>query len=69
MGGAGAQWRPFTSQRRPGFDWDARIAVLPGVPVCVHDAYVAGEGELQARLFGLVPLADCAGRAPSARAS
>ena len=33
--------------RRPGFDWDARIMVLPGVPAHVHDAYVAGEGLLR----------------------
>jgi hypothetical protein len=44
--------------QRPGFDWDARIAMMPGVTACVHDAYVAGEGLLRATLFGLVPLAD-----------
>jgi len=57
------QWRPFTAHQRvvlkqPGFVWDARIAALPGVPVHVHDAYVAGEGILRAALFGLVPLAE-----------
>ena len=54
-----ARWKPFTSTqyvvtRRPGFDWDARIAMVPGVSVRVHDAYVAGEGILHAALFGLV---------------
>lgn len=55
-------WKPFTSNqqvvtRRPGFDWDARISMLPGLPVLVHDAYVAGEGRLHAALFGLVTVA------------
>lgn len=59
---AADRWKPFTSTqrvvtRRPGFDWDARIAMLPGVSVRVHDAYIAGEGMLHAALFGLVPMA------------
>jgi len=58
-----ASWKPFTSDqvvvtRRPGFDWDGRVAMLPGVPVHVHDAYVAGEGVLTARVLGLFPVAD-----------
>jgi hypothetical protein len=59
---SGERWFPFTSEeqvviQRPGFDWDGRIAVLPGVHVHVHDAYVAGEGILQASLLGLVTVA------------
>ena len=55
------RWKPFTSNqhvitRRPGFDWDGRVAMAPGAPVRVHDAYVAGEGILQAKLLGLFPL-------------
>jgi hypothetical protein len=62
----GEQWKQFVSTQRvvtqrPGFDWDARIAMMPGVTVCVHDAYVAGEGLLRATLFGLVPLAEIRG--------
>ena len=62
----GAQWRPFTSEqwvatRRPGFVWNGRVAVLPGFPARVHDAYVAGEGLLHASLLGLVPVADLHG--------
>jgi hypothetical protein len=58
-----AQWKPFTSTqrvitRRPGFDWDARIAMMPGLPAHVHDAYIAGEGTLHASLFGLVTVAE-----------
>ena len=55
------QWKPFTSRqrvvtRRPGFDWDARIMMLPGVPVHIHDAYIAGVGILRGAVFGLVPV-------------
>lgn len=58
-----AQWKPFTSDQRivlqrPGFDWNGRIAFLPGVSVRVHDAYVAGEGILHASLLGLFTVAD-----------
>jgi hypothetical protein len=65
-GTARATWRPFTSDqlvitRRPGFDWDARIRLAPGVHVCVRDAYVAGEGTLHAALSGLITLADLRG--------
>ncbi|NTV65871.1 MAG: hypothetical protein HGA65_20370, partial [Oscillochloris sp.] len=58
-----AQWKPFRSTQRavtqrPGFDWEARIAVMPGLPARVHDAYIGGEGTLHASLFGLVTVAD-----------
>lgn len=63
-----ANWKPFTSTqrvitRRPGFDWDARVMLWPGVRVHIHDAYVAGQGQLNAALFGLIPLASMAGSA------
>lgn len=66
MGKMADQWKPFTSTqrvvtRRPGFDWDARITTMPGLPVLVHDAYVAGEGVLHAALLGLLSLADLRG--------
>ncbi len=66
QGGARERWKPFVSTQRvvtqrPGFDWDARIAIMPGVAVCVHDGYIEGEGLLHAALFGLVPLADLGG--------
>ena len=62
MNAAGKQWRPFTSTqrvitRRPGFDWDARVMMMPGVPVHVHDAYIAGKGQLHAAVFGLITVA------------
>jgi hypothetical protein len=60
------QWKPFTStqrviSQRPGFDWDARVAVMPGPPALVHDAYIAGEGILHGSMFGLVSVADVRG--------
>lgn len=66
MSEAGEQWKPFTSTQRvitlrPGFLWDARIALLPGVTARVHDAYIAGEGILHAALFGLISLANVRG--------
>lgn len=68
----GERWRPFESAqrivaRRPGFVWDARMALLPGVAVHVHDAYIAGDGLLQAAVAGLVPLASTRGAGAFAR--
>jgi len=63
LGQAEPRWSAFSSEqfvstRRPGFDWDGRIAVAGGLTVRVHDAYIAGEGRLSARLMGLLPLAE-----------
>ena len=60
------RWKPFTSTQRvvthrPGFDWDGRVAMMPGLPVRVHDAYVAGEGILHASVLGLVSVAKLRG--------
>ena len=62
MAESGERWRPFTSTQRvvthhPGFVWDGRIAMVPGVSVRVHDAFVAGEGILHPALLGLFTLA------------
>jgi hypothetical protein len=66
MGETIDQWKSFTSDQevvtqRPGFDWDGRVAMLLGLPVRVHDAYVAGEGILHASLLGLFSLVDMRG--------
>ena len=66
MSTTGEQWKPFTSTqrvitRRPGFDWEGRIAMMPGLSARVHDAYIAGEGILHASLFGLVSLVNLRG--------
>ena len=59
----GEQWIPFTSRqrvvtRRPGFVWNARMAIVPGIAVYVHDAYVCGEGILHPAILGLFSLAE-----------
>src|ERR1700730_15928625 len=59
----GEQWKSFTSDqrvvtRRPGFVWNARITMLPGIAVYVHDAYVGGEGILNPAILGLFSLVD-----------
>jgi len=66
MSEAGEQWKPFISTQRvitqrPGFDWEARISIMPGLSVRVHDAYIAGKGVLHASLFGLVSLVNLRG--------
>ena len=59
----GAQWKPFTSNqwvvtRGPGFVWNGRIAMFPGLAVYVHDAYVGGEGILDPAILELFSLAE-----------
>lgn len=63
------RWIAFSSTqrvttRRPGFVWDARMAMAPGLTVRVHDAYVAGEGILHPAVLGLVSLTDLRGSSP-----
>lgn len=72
MGETVDQWKPFTSRQRvitcpPGFVWDGRIMLAPGLGVHVHDAYVAGEGILHPALFGVFSLADLHGGGELAR--
>jgi hypothetical protein len=64
--GAEDNWKPFISEqvvvtRRPGFDWNGRVAMMPGLPVRVHDSYAAGEGVLNASLLGLFSVVDMRG--------
>ncbi len=66
------QWKPFTSHqrvvtRRPGFLWDAQVAMFPGVPARVLDSYVAGQGQLVAKLLGLFTVAEAHGGGELAR--
>ena len=72
----GEQWKPFTSQQRvvtsvanlrPGFLWDARVALFPGLPAHVVDSYIAGQGQLVAKLLGLFTVADVHGGGEIAR--
>jgi len=72
MSPTGEQWKRFTSRqrvvtRRPGFLWDAQVALLPGIPVRVVDSYVAGQGLLRAAVLGLFTMADVRGGSEIAR--
>ena len=72
LSATGAQWKPFTSKQRiitcrPGFLWDARVSMLPGVGVRVVDSYIAGGGLLRAAVLGLFPVADARGGGELAR--
>ena len=72
MSATGEQWKPFTSQqrvvtRRPGFLWDARVALFAAVAARVEDSYIAGQGRLIAKLLGLFTVADAQGGGEMAR--
>ncbi len=72
MSPAGERWKPFTSRQRvvahrPGFLWDAQIALLPGVNVRVVDSYIRGKGLLHAAIQGLFTMADIQGEGEIAR--
>lgn len=54
-------WGPFTAveyftANPPGFVWDARIRMAPGVPVRVRDGFVRGAGHMRGSVMGLVPV-------------
>ena len=60
------QWKPFTSSqgvvtRKPGFLWDTQVDMFPGLPAQVEDSYIAGQGRLNAKVFGLFAVADLQG--------
>lgn len=66
LSATGQLWRPFKSHqrvstRRPGFLWNARIALLPGLHVRVVDSYIAGLGGLHAAVQGLFTVAQLQG--------
>ena len=66
MSASGENWKPFSSTQRvitsrPGFDWEARIVMMPGIKVRVHDAYAAGMGILHASVLGLFSVMEMRG--------
>jgi hypothetical protein len=66
------QWKPFTSRqrvvtRKPGFLWDAEVAMFPGLPAHVEDSYIASHGRLIAKVFGLFTVAYSQGTGEIAR--
>ena len=55
------RWMPFTSEQRvmtnrPGFVWNARMSVAPGIAVLVLDAYAGGVGTLHPAVLGVYSL-------------
>ena len=55
-------WRPLAAEwvicaSRPGFAWLARMRAGPLLSAHILDCYLDGEGLLEARLFGSLPLA------------
>jgi hypothetical protein len=64
LGQPGAdRWVPFTAEQdfipgAPGFVWDARMKIAPGIVVNVRDAFLGGRGAMLGRVFGLVTVVD-----------
>ena len=46
----------YISSRPPGFVWDARIEMLPLLPVRVRDAYLSGQGSILGGIAGVIAL-------------
>ncbi|MEO9148929.1 MAG: DUF6544 family protein [Burkholderiaceae bacterium] len=68
----GENWKPFTSTQRavihrPGFLWNGRVSMLPGLTARVHDSYIAGVGTLHAAVLGLFTVAQMQGGGEIAR--
>jgi Family of unknown function (DUF6920) len=56
-------WGPFIatqfiSAAPPGFVWDARIRMVPMMTVRVRDAYISGQGSMQAKILSVFPVVD-----------
>jgi hypothetical protein len=80
MSATGEQWKLFTSTQRavnsvtgtqprlrPGFLWNATVTMFPGVVARVEDSYIAGQGQLIAKLLGLFTVAQARGDGELAR--
>jgi len=70
--GGRERWMAFTSEQRvltnrPGFVWNARMPVAPGIAVLVHDAYTAGVGTLHPAVLGVFSLTNQQGTGDIAR--
>ena len=66
MGSGDRGWRAMQASqisvaRNPGFLWDARIAMVPGLlNAQVRDSYARGTASMTAKVLGLVTLVDAA---------
>lgn len=45
------------SVQAPGLVWQARMKLIPGLPILVRDTFIAGHGAFGGRLLGLVTVA------------
>jgi hypothetical protein len=59
-------WLPFTAEEYytidpPGFVWTASIDMAPLVAVIGQDRFVAGKGNLEMRVLGVIPVANDSG--------
>jgi hypothetical protein len=66
------RWIPFSSRQRvvtsrPGFLWEARMRMAPGLVTRVVDSYIAGAGQLHAAVLGLFTMARVQGGGEIAR--
>lgn len=67
-------WAAFAAEQHvrvtpPGFVWDARIDMMPVVPILVRDSYVGGDGAMRAAAAGIIPVVDQHGTPEMAAAS
>jgi hypothetical protein len=65
--GQNAGWMPFTAlevytTNPPGFLWQTSMRMFPGVSIVGRDRYAEGEGSIQMRIMGLIPVANASGR-------
>lgn len=63
----GGEWQPLKARQnisiaQAGFAWEAQQFVGPFTKIRILDAYSNGEGQLQARLFGSIPLVNVTGQ-------
>ncbi|MCO4771983.1 MAG: hypothetical protein KDA24_18270 [Deltaproteobacteria bacterium] len=59
-------WMPFSAEQRmdafePGFVWHARFKMAPLVTGVVEDAFECGHGRLDAKIWGVIPVAHARG--------
>ncbi len=59
-------WMPFTAEQRivadrTQFIWHARVKMAPLVTAVVEDAYEGGRGRLDAKIWGVLPVAHARG--------
>jgi hypothetical protein len=59
-------WRRFEAKQTyhthpPGFVWDARIRMAPGLNVLVRDEFVRGAGSMRGAVLGIVPVVNVQG--------